>query len=109
MNIKISRQQVGTIIGMTGKVVVCALSCIAMIAPHVKDCVEAGKQLTAKADYSGAIKAIMNSDMLSSYKKDAISIIQKDKDASYYKSIIEVVNSDMLGSYILDTIKLINK
>lgn len=109
MNVKINKEQVGKIIVGAGKVVVCGLSCLALIAPHVENSVNAVKRLTAKADYSGAIGAIMNSNMLSSYKRDAVEAVQKDRDADYYKSVIEVVNSDMLGSYKLETIKKISQ
>lgn len=109
MNIKMDKEQVGKIIAGTGKVIVCGLSCLALIAPHVENSVNAVKRLTAKADYSGAIKAIINSSMLSSYKQDAIEAVQKDQDATYYKSVIEVVNSNMLGSYKVETIKKINQ
>ena len=108
MNIKIGKEQVGKIILGTGKVLVCGLSCLALIAPHVENGIDAVKRLTVKADYSGAIKAIMNSDMLGSYQKDAINALQKDRDEVYYKSVIEVVNSNMLGSYKVETIKKIS-
>ena len=109
MNIKISKEQAGKIIAGTGKVLVYGLSCLALIAPHVENSVSAVKRLTAKADYSEAIKAIINSNMMSSYKQDAIEAVQKDRDADYYKSVIEVVNSNMLGSYKVETIKKINQ
>ena len=109
MSIKMDKEQFGKIIAGTGKVVICGLSCLALIAPHVENGVNAVKRLTAKADYSGAIKAIINSSMLSSYKQDAIEAVKKDQDATYYKSVIEVVNSNMLGSYKVETIKKINQ
>lgn len=105
MSIKIDKDQVGKIIVGTGKVLVYGLSCLALIAPHVENGIGAVKRLTAKADYSGAIGVIMNSDMLGSYKKDAVEAVQRDRDTDYYKSIIEVVNSNMLGSYKVETIK----
>lgn len=107
MSIELNKEQVGKIIAGTGKVIVCGLSCLALIAPHVENGVNAVKRLTVKADYSGAIKAIMNSDMLGSHKKDAVEAVQKDQNEDYYKSVIEVVNSNMLGSYKVETIKKI--
>lgn len=107
MSIKLNKEQVGKIIVGTGKAIVCGLSCLALIVPHVENSVNAVKRLTVKADYSGAIKAIMNSDMLGSYKKDAVEAVQKDQNEDYYKSVIEVVNSNMLGSYKVETIKKI--
>ena len=108
MAIKLNKEQVGRVIVGTGKAIICGLSCLALIAPHVENSVDAVKRLTVKADYSGAIKAIMNSDMLGSYKKDAVEAVQKDRDEYYYKSVIEVVNSNMLGSYKVETIKKIS-
>lgn len=109
MSIKFDKEQAGKIIVGAGKVVVYGLSCLALIAPHVENSVNAMKRLTAKADYSGAIKVIMNSTMLSSYKQAAIEAVQKDQDADYYKSVIEIVNSSMLGSYKVETIRKISQ
>lgn len=108
MNVKFDKEQVGKIIVGTGKVLVCGLSCLALIVPHVENSIDAVKRLTAKADYSGAIQAIMSSDMMSSYKKEAVEVIQKDRDADYYKSVIEVINSNMLSSYKIETLKKIS-
>lgn len=108
MSIKIGKEQVGRIIVGTGKVLVCGLSCLALIVPHVENSIHAVKRLTAKADYSGAIEAIINSDMMSSYKQDAIEAVQKNQEATYYKSVIEVINSNMLSSYKVETIKKIS-
>lgn len=105
MNVKLSKELVGKAILGTGKVIICGLSCMALIAPHVESSIRAVKGLVAKADYSGTIDVILSSDMLGSYKKEAIAVVQKDRDADYYKAIIEVVNSNLLGSYKLETIK----
>ena len=109
MSIKLSKEQVGRIVVGTGKAVVFGLSCLALILPNVENSISAMKRLTAKADYSGAIKAIMCSDMMSSYKQDAIEAVLKDQDEVYYESVIEVVNSNMLSSYKIDTIRKISK
>lgn len=108
MNVKLNKEQVGKIIIGTGKVVICGLSCLALIIPHVENSISAVKRLTVKATYGGAVEAIMNSSMLSSYKQESIEALQKDRDADYYKSVIEIVNSSMLGSYKVETIKKIN-
>jgi methenyltetrahydromethanopterin cyclohydrolase len=109
MNVKINKEQVGKIIVGVGKVTIYGLSCLALIAPHVENSVGAMKRLTAKANYSGAIRAILNSDMLGSYMKEAVEVVQKDRDEDYYKSIIEIVESNMLGSYKIDMIKKISQ
>ena len=49
-------------------------------------------------DYGDAVHAIMNSDMLSSYKTKAVEILPKDGNSDLYKAIIGVVRSDMLSS-----------
>lgn len=108
MNIKINKEQVGKIIAGTGKVIVCGLSCLALIVPNLENGISTVKRLTVKADYGGAIESILNSDMLGSYKKEAIEAVQKNQDAGYYKAVIEVVNSNMLGSYKVETIHKIN-
>ena len=107
MSINMNKEQVGKIILGTGKVVLYGLSCLALIIPHVENSVSAVKDLTVKADYSGAIKAIMNSNMLDSYKKNLVEVIQKNQNEDYYKSVIEVINSNMLDSYKLETINKI--
>ena len=108
MSIKMSKEQVGKVIVGTGKVLMCGLSCLALIAPHVENSIDAMKRLTAKADYGGAIKAIMESDMLGSYQRDAVEAVRKDRGEEYYKAVIEIANSDMLGSYKVETIKKIS-
>lgn len=55
--------------------------------------------------YSDAVDAIINSDMLGSYKREAVDALLKDQDNEFYKAVIHIVNSDMLGSYKLDSIK----
>ena len=109
MSIKMNKEQIGKIIMGTGKVVICGLSCLALIVPHVENSINAVKRLVVKADYGGAINAIMNSDMLGSYKKDAVEVVQKNRDEDYYKAVIEVVNSNMLGSYKVEKIKKISE
>ena len=60
---------------------------------------------TGDVDYSDAVNAIMHSDMMSSYKRDAVEALPKDKDCKFYKSIIHVVSCDMMSSYKVDLIK----
>ena len=109
MNVKINKEHVGKIIVGTGKVIVCGLSCLALVAPHVENSINAVKRLTAKPNYGGAIEAVMNSDMLSSYKQEAVDAIQKNRDEDYYKAVIEVINSNMLSSYKMETIRKISR
>lgn len=57
------------------------------------------------ASYSGAAKAILESSMLDSYKRDVMEVLKPDGDAEYYKTVISIVNSSMLDSYKRDTIE----
>lgn len=109
MNVKINKEHVGKIIVGTGKVVIYGLSCLALIIPHVENSINATKRLVAKPNYGGAIEAVMNSDMMSSYKQEAVDVIQKDRDDDYYKAVIEVINSNMLSSYKIETIRKISR
>lgn len=109
MSIKIDKNQVGRIIMGTGKVIIYGLSCLALLIPRVENNANAVKHLTVEASYGGAIKAIMDSDMLSSYKKVAVDVLLKNQDEEYYKAVIEVVNSNMFDSYKVETIKKINE
>jgi len=107
MSIKMNKDQVGRIIIGTGKAILCGLSCLALIVPNVDNSINSVKSLRVKASYSEAIKAIMGSNMLDSYKKDTVEVVQKDQNEDYYKAVIEVVNSNMLDRYKVDTIKQI--
>lgn len=57
--------------------------------------------------YSDVFSAIMSSDMLSSYKKEAAAILPKDGDSELYKAVIHVLRSDMMSSSKLETIRSI--
>lgn len=58
------------------------------------------------ANYSGAIRAILRSNMLDSYKKEAMSVIERDLDPGVYAAIIEVAHSNStLDSYRIDMIR----
>ena len=62
------------------------------------------------ATYSGAVEAIMNSDMYSHYKSYAITMLKRDGDAEYYGAIIRIVEDDNTYShYKLDMIKALSK
>lgn len=50
--------------------------------------------------YDNAVKAIMNSDMMSYYKVEAVNSLKKDGDPDYYKAVISVVsNSETMDYY----------
>ena len=51
------------------------------------------------ANYGEAVKAIVNSDMLDSYKKEIMGMLSAYGRQEYYEAVIDIVNSDMLDSY----------
>ena len=66
---------------------------------------DAMEKEAASGTYDGAIEAILNSDMMTSYKVDAVSLLKKDGEWGYYKAVVGVVQSDMLSSYKIDMIR----
>ena len=77
-----------------------ALSC-----SSVTDEIKRKIRYSGDVSYSDAVNAIMDSNMLSSYKQEAVAALAKDRDKEFYKAVIHVVNSDMMGSYKGDAIK----
>jgi hypothetical protein len=62
------------------------------------------------AGYGDAVSAIMNSDMLGSYKSEAVAMLEKCASSEYYKAVISIVeNDDMLSSYKVKTIKSLSE
>lgn len=58
--------------------------------------------------YSEVVQAIVESNMLDSYKREALELLSKDRDEVYYESMISVINSNMLDSYKIDAIKTLS-
>lgn len=63
------------------------------------------KQEVVTGTYDNAVSAILNSNMMTSYKVDAVNLLKKDGEYSYYKAVIGVVQSDMMSSYKIDMIR----
>lgn len=61
------------------------------------------------ANYSKAVEAIVESNMLDSYKRDVMEMLKRDGDSDYYKAVISIVNSDMLDSYKRDMIETMSE
>jgi hypothetical protein len=59
--------------------------------------------------YDDAVKVIMNSNMLASYKTEAITVLKHDGTPDYYRAVISTVNSDMMSSYKVDAIRNMSK
>jgi len=92
-------------IGKIAKVV-CVVGFYSLLVPSFKVKVNISKkQGVQTAEYSDAVKAIVESDMWPSDKKDAVAILKRGENSDYYKAIIAVVNdSDMWASDKLETI-----
>lgn len=66
--------------------------------------------INAVTTYGDAVEAIMDSDMYSSYKTEAIALLKRDGTADYYRAIARVVGDDtMYSSYKLDMIKTLSE
>ena len=59
--------------------------------------------------YDDAVKVIMNSNMMASYKTEAISVLKHEGIPDYYRAVISTVNSDMMSSYKVDAIRNMSK
>lgn len=58
--------------------------------------------------YDDVIKAIIDSDMMSSYQKDAMALVKRNEDPAYYKTIVHIVKSNAMSSNKIDMIKVLN-
>lgn len=59
--------------------------------------------------YGDAIGAIMNSNMMSSYKKQAVALVPDSGSEELYRAIISIVKSNMMESYKVESIESICK
>lgn len=102
---KINLKPVGEFAGELCKVVGygLALALPHVIADYVSNKNDKADKVTA--DYGGAVEAIMKSDMLSSYQREAINALKPDGSIEYYKAVIHVIYSSALSSYKVDMIK----
>ena len=55
--------------------------------------------------YSDAIDAITCSDMMDTYKRDALKLIKQNKSSNFYKSVVSIISSTMMDTYKIDAIK----
>lgn len=77
---------------------------IALSYVSVRDVID-GIKYSGEVDYGDAVDAIMSSDMMSSYKEQAVTTLKKDESSQFYKAVIRVIKSDMMSSYKVDTIR----
>lgn len=67
------------------------------------------KHAGGNARYSGAVNAIMESDMFSCDKTEAVSILKRDGDTEFYEAIVNIAkNNDMFSSDKLETIRALS-
>lgn len=60
--------------------------------------------------YGDAVEAIMDSDMYSSYKTEAITLLKRDGTVDYYRAVARVVgDGTMYSSYKLEMIKTLSE
>ena len=61
------------------------------------------------ADYGDAVEAVIESDLIGSYKKEIIDMLDKNGTIEYYRSVITIINSDLIGSYKKEMIANLTK
>ena len=66
------------------------------------------EQNNEPADYYKAVEAIVQSDMLDSYKQEMVKTLKQNANSSYYEAVISIINSDMLDSQIVKMVKTIS-
>lgn len=96
MKFNITKGTIGTVGKVVGTALVYGLASM-VSSKSTRDMVD-NIRYSGNASYSDAVGVIMDSDMLDSYKNEAIGLLKKNSDAEYYKTVIKIVKSDMLGS-----------
>ena len=102
MKFKITKETVGKIGKIGGILTLYGLATM-VSRVSVNDLID-NIRYSGDVSYGDAICAIMDSDMLDSYKKEAMKLLKKEQDVEYYKMIIKIVRSDMLSSYKIEAI-----
>ena len=105
MKIKITKEAIGNVAKAGGMVILYGLAAMASRV-SVKDVIDTVRY-SGNVGYSDAFGAIMDSDMMSSYKNEAIELLKREQDVEYYKAGIKLVHSDMMSSYKMSAIKKI--
>lgn len=104
-NFKMSKDTIGAIVKGAGNVLAFASMFVLPYLPRKEICEIT--RTNSKASYDDAISAIMKSDMLSSDKAKAATIVRKDHDSELYKAIVQIIESDMLSSDKIEVIERI--
>lgn len=107
MKIKITKEQVGTVLKTGGKLVLSALAI--GFASLVRDKASNAQYYIGEVGYGDAVSVILNSDMFDSTKTKAIELLKRDGNAEYYRSVISAVNSSMFDSTKIQTIKTLSE
>lgn len=89
--------------------VVAGASVFTLMAAVVSASVEEQECKLKTESYYDAVKSIVESNMLSSYKQEMISMLKHDAEPVYYKTVAEIVKSSMLDSYKIEMIKSLNE
>ena len=98
ININIDREAVRNVVGA-----VCGVA--VGVAYFVLGCAAVVYKENIPVGYDDAIEVIVNSDMFSSCKVEAINAVKRDEESGYYKTIINIVKSNMFSSSKVDAIK----
>ena len=102
---KMNWQQVGSTIINGGSIIIGVALCTIPYLKTIRDVSESVRYYRGCVSYSDAVSAVLNSDMFSSAKEEAVKMIPKDGDNELYRSIIQIVNSDAFSSNKANMIK----
>ena len=94
---------VGKITKQVGKLIVCGVAF--KLLNSLNENVTVNYNSSTATGYGAAVEAIMNSNMWSSDKHEAIAALNRKGNAEYFRAVIAVVESSMWSSDKLDTIK----
>ena len=104
---KITKETVGTVVKIGGMTMLYGLAAMASRV-SLKDVVDSIRY-SGDVTYSDAINVVLESNMLSSYKEQAMKLLKKGRDSEYYKAIIKIIKSDMLSSYKIEAITTLSE
>ena len=94
---------VGKIAKQIGNLIVCGVTF--KLLNSLNENVTVNYNSSTATGYGAAVEAIMNSDMWSSNKHEAIAALDRKGDTEYFKAVIAVAESTMWSSDKLNTIK----
>ena len=76
-----------------------------LVLPRIAKASVVGENDVYADGYHTAVKAIMESNMFDSSKRECVSILKKNAAPAYYQTVVEIIQSDMFDSNKIATIE----